>query len=194
MDAARYYVALVALITMPPAFLWWFLIHPFVKTWLRLGTATTFTVVLALSILFGWAIYQVRRPLLSTEFGFSVPLAVLALFSYLVAVAIELACRRHLKIKILVGLPEVSTDGGRLLTAGIYGRIRHPRYVSVFFGLVAVALFTNYLAMYVYALAALPTARLLVVFEERELRDRFGAEFDAYCRRVPCFVPRMRQS
>jgi protein-S-isoprenylcysteine O-methyltransferase Ste14 len=31
-----------------------------------------------------------------------------------------------------------------------------------------------------------------VRLEERELRDRFGAEWEAYARRVPRFLPRRR--
>jgi len=30
---------------------------------------------------------------------------------------------------------------------------------------------------------------LIVQLEERELRERFGTEYEAYCRRVPRFVP-----
>jgi len=30
------------------------------------------------------------------------------------------------------------------------------------------------------------------MLEERELRERFGAKYDAYCRRVPRFLPRLR--
>jgi protein-S-isoprenylcysteine O-methyltransferase Ste14 len=29
----------------------------------------------------------------------------------------------------------------------------------------------------------------VVLLEERELRDRFGAEYDEYCRRVPRYIP-----
>jgi protein-S-isoprenylcysteine O-methyltransferase Ste14 len=36
----------------------------------------------------------------------------------------------------------------------------------------------------------LPTLYLIVLLEERELRDRFGVEYEEYCRRVPRFVPR----
>ena len=35
-----------------------------------------------------------------------------------------------------------------------------------------------------------PTLYLIVLLEERELRDRFGEEYEAYCRRVPRFVPK----
>ena len=33
---------------------------------------------------------------------------------------------------------------------------------------------------------------LIVLFEERELRDRFGEAYAEYARRVPRFVPRWR--
>jgi protein-S-isoprenylcysteine O-methyltransferase Ste14 len=29
-----------------------------------------------------------------------------------------------------------------------------------------------------------------VLLEERELRDRFGAEYEEYCRRVPRYIPK----
>jgi protein-S-isoprenylcysteine O-methyltransferase Ste14 len=32
----------------------------------------------------------------------------------------------------------------------------------------------------------------LVLIEERELRGRYGAEYDAYCSRVPRFIPKIR--
>ena len=35
---------------------------------------------------------------------------------------------------------------------------------------------------------------LIAVLEERELRDRFGEEYEAYCRKVSRFLPRMRSS
>jgi protein-S-isoprenylcysteine O-methyltransferase Ste14 len=30
---------------------------------------------------------------------------------------------------------------------------------------------------------------VLVLLEERELRDRFGAEYEEYCRQVPRWIP-----
>ena len=49
------------------------------------------------------------------------------------SVRIEIACRKHLKFKTLVGAPELARDGkgGELPSEGIYGRVRHPRYVGV---------------------------------------------------------------
>ena len=39
-------------------------------------------------------------------------------------------------------------------------------------------------------LISLPTLHLVVVLEERELRQRFGAAYDAYARQVPRYLPR----
>ena len=54
----------------------------------------------------------------------------------------------------------------------------------------AVALSTDYLGIYVMALAISPALYLGVVLEEKELRDRFGVEYAAYSERVPRFIPR----
>jgi protein-S-isoprenylcysteine O-methyltransferase Ste14 len=96
MDAARYWLALLLLVLMPPALLHWFIVHPFIHAWCRLG-----------------------------------PLR-------------------------------------------------------------AYALLTNYLATRVLYLLALPALYAVVRLEERELRERFGAAYAEYCRRVPRLIPRLR--
>jgi protein-S-isoprenylcysteine O-methyltransferase Ste14 len=40
----------------------------------------------------------------------------------------------------------------------------------------------------------IPALHLIVLFEEIELARRFGAEYDAYRKRVPRYVPRWRKS
>jgi protein-S-isoprenylcysteine O-methyltransferase Ste14 len=54
----------------------------------------------------------------------------------------------------------------------------------------SLALIANNLASYVNWIIGIPGVLLVVHIEERELRDRFGAEYEAYCARVPRFVPR----
>ena len=54
----------------------------------------------------------------------------------------------------------------------------------------SLALIANNLASYVNWIIGIPSVLLIVRIEERELGNRFGAEYEAYCARVPRFVPR----
>lgn len=191
MNLARYIVALLVVATFPSGLLFWFVVHPFIGFWRRRGPKITYTVVIAMLLALATVLVLARGVLLETEYGTNYVLVALAGLFYLIAAAIELRCRKHLKFRTLVGMPELVPEPvtGKLLTGGIYGRVRHPRYVSAFFGVVAVALFSNYLAAYVIAGAMVPVLYALTFFEERELHDRFGEEYAAYSRRVPKFVP-----
>ncbi|MGB6854845.1 MAG: isoprenylcysteine carboxylmethyltransferase family protein, partial [Thermoanaerobaculia bacterium] len=131
-------------------------------------------------------------PLLRVDYGFNRWLAWLALAVYLLAVMVEIMCRRHLKLRILVGLPELTAGGspGVLLTEGIYGRVRHPRYLGITIALLAIALFTNYLAIYLLFVVCTVLMWGLMLIEEQELRQRFGEQYEHYSRQVPRFIPR----
>jgi protein-S-isoprenylcysteine O-methyltransferase Ste14 len=192
MDRARYLLALVMIATFPSAVGWWYLTHPFVSFWRKVGRPLFYTILAVSSVAVIATMYTFREPLLAVEYGTNRALWPLAVLVYGVSVYIEIRCRKHLKLKILVGVPELAADGlgGELITEGIYGRIRHPRYVAVWLGTVAFALFTNYLAVYVLAMALLPALYLVVVLEERELRDRFGEQYIAYSKYVPRIIPR----
>ncbi len=194
MDTVRYYAALLTLAFTPPAFLYWFSIHPWIHFWRRLGRRLTlavhFTAMPAMSAL----IIVYCRPLLSVEFGTQPLLIALAVPLAAASVILRRRVSRQLTMGILVGLPELAPEGSRtvLLTQGIYGRIRHPRYAQIILALMAYALFCNYLAIYALVMAMVFVLLLLIRIEERELRDRFGEEYDSYCARVPRFIPRTR--
>jgi protein-S-isoprenylcysteine O-methyltransferase Ste14 len=100
----------------------------------------------------------------------------------------------HLNIRVLLGLSELAPDRyqSRLITTGLYARLRHPRYVQIALGSLGCALIANYLASYLIFALWLPGIYLIVVLEERELRQRFGEAYRTYCGQVPRFVPRFR--
>ena len=76
------------------------------------------------------------------------------------------------------------------MTDGPYGVVRHPRYFGVLVGISGFALICSYLWLYLLVVASLPVGWFMIELEERELKERFGSEYDAYCRRVPRFFPR----
>jgi len=67
--------------------------------------------------------------------------------------------------------------------------MRHPRYVEIFVALLGCALIANYLAAYLLVLLVAAELFLVVLLEEKELRERFGDEYQTYARRVPRFLP-----
>jgi protein-S-isoprenylcysteine O-methyltransferase Ste14 len=96
-------------------------------------------------------------------------------------------------MKQLVGLPELAPQrpDNRLVTSGIYSRVRHPRYLELLLFLLGHALLTNYLAVYVTLVACLAGFPVLIWMEEKELRERFGKDHESYCARVPRWIPRL---
>ena len=100
---------------------------------------------------------------------------------------------KYLDLGILIGLPEITKDNypGTLLTEGIYSRIRHPRYVGAFFFVLGLALLANSPIPYIVIFLLIPLIYIIVLLEERELKKRFGAEYEKYCRDVPRFIPKI---
>ncbi len=192
MDTARTVVALLLFVALPPGLLLWIAIHPFARHWRRLGAAATYAILAVPCGLLMGAAWSGRRWLLAVDFGTCWPLVAAAAACLAAAGAIARRRGRLLTFGVLAGLPELSPARypGRLLTTGIYGRIRHPRYVEVLLWTLGYALFANHLAPYVAWLLTLPVVGLIVRLEERELLERFGPAYAEYARRVPRFLPR----
>ncbi len=191
MNSVRYYLALILLIGLPPGLLLWLVIHPLVAFWRRLGPGWTYAVLGAPSLALMAGVFWGRGYLLGTEFGTNVPLIALGVMCATAGVAIAVKRKKYLTFAVLCGIPELSAGGaGKLLTEGIYGSIRHPRYVEAFLWVLAYAFVANYLALYITAVVSVPVIYLIVILEERELLDRFGHVYEEYRRRVPPFVPK----
>lgn len=192
-DVIRYWIAVLVVVSVPPALVYWFVIHPFYGFWRRRGKAVTFSVVFAVFVGLAVGLFLVREPLLRIRGPWIPALAVAGGLLYLVAVQFERQIRRQLRFRVLMGVPEIEpeAEGPGLLTDGVYGKTRNPRYLNVMIALLAFALMVNYLAVWVLTLLTWPAIRLIVHWEEQELLERFGDEYRDYCRRVPRFVPRL---
>ena len=196
MDTARYSVALLVVATCPGVYLFWFWIHPFVGLWRRAGARVTLTTHITIIALIAAGIVSQRERLLSIEFGTRTTCLILAGFSFVLSVALRLRLARQMRSRVLWGLPELApeTYGATLITAGVYARIRHPRYVQLLLLILACALFSNYLAAYIVFGFGILWIHLVARLEEKELRERFGDVYEEYCRQVPRFLPRRQRS
>jgi protein-S-isoprenylcysteine O-methyltransferase Ste14 len=77
-----------------------------------------------------------------------------------------------------------------LATEGPFAWVRNPIMAAELAVIWAVALYSASAGAGVYAMLATLSAHLVVLrIEEPELRDRFGEVYDAYCRKVPRWLP-----
>ena len=191
MDNARYLFAVLIVTFLPPGLAWWFIIHPFVAFWRRVGVRGTMALMIVGTIMSVAGLIAVRDRLVLTDLGTHSPLLVLAAALFTVSAWIAIQRKKFLTMSILAGVPELEEGGksGSLLTEGIYGVIRNPRYVEVAIDSLAYGVFANYLGAYVMAIVTVPLIHLVVLLEEKELAARFGEEYEAYRMRVPRYVP-----
>ncbi len=81
-----------------------------------------------------------------------------------------------------------------LATSGAYARIRHPQYVAFVLILLGFLLqWPTLLTLVMFPILLVMYGRLAVT-EEAEMREQFGADFDAYAARTPRFLPSLRKS
>ena len=195
MDTIVYWLALLTVVMVPPFMLMWYVVHPFIRFWRRMGPVRTYTSLILLILPVMWFLYSMSEPMMRVHYGVNWLLVILAIQIFAISMVMGFVRMRHLKPSVMLGLPEIRGEGdpGKLLTEGIYSVIRHPRYVEVWLGLMAIALFTNYLAVYILVAVIIPLTYGVVLLEERELRERFGEEYERYCGEVPRFFPRKNQ-
>ncbi len=89
------------------------------------------------------------------------------------------------------GTPAPFDPPRRLVVRGPYRFVRNPMYIGAAIALAGAALFYRSLPLLGYlALFLLVTHLFVCVYEEPTLRRAFGAEYEAYCRRVRRWWPR----
>jgi len=194
MEHIRYFLGVANVIVVPLGLLYWLIIHLWARRWRKWGPIRTYLTVLPVLAALGVLLFQVRGQVLGADLGTNWGLIGIALVFSCLMTWLELQYWRQLNISTLVGIPELSQRRkGRLLRDGIYGVVRHPRYLSAGIGLIANALIVNHLGLYILIIASLPAGYLMLVLEERDLIDRFGEAYREYQRDVPRLVPRMRR-
>jgi protein-S-isoprenylcysteine O-methyltransferase Ste14 len=89
------------------------------------------------------------------------------------------------------GTPLPADAPRRLVTEGLFRRVRNPIMGAELLVIWAVALHLASLGALLYAVAICVLAHLAVVHvEEPELLERFGEPYEAYRREVPRWIPR----
>lgn len=127
---------------------------------------------------------------LNADVWFHEPFAPRQLVSWVVLAASALFAEEGFRLLRASGAPEGGfEDTTRLVTSGVYRRVRHPMYASLIFG--AAGAFLKRPSLPAFALAVLAalfsfaTARV----EERGNVEKFGDAYRAYQRKTKLFIP-----
>jgi protein-S-isoprenylcysteine O-methyltransferase Ste14 len=194
LDGFRYYLGIVTAIAVPLGISYWLVLHAFARLWRRWGAPRTYLLLLPVLFAAGVLLFRMRGRLLGTDLGTNGALIVIALVLCCPMIWLELQYWRKLKLATLLGIPEVSKHtSGTLMHDGIYGVVRHPRYLSAGIGLLVNALIANYSGLYLLLAAALAPGYLMLRLEERELVERFGDAYREYQAHVPQLIPFRRK-
>jgi protein-S-isoprenylcysteine O-methyltransferase Ste14 len=91
------------------------------------------------------------------------------------------------------GTPAPVAAPEHLVVGGVYRYVRNPMYVAVLAAIVGQSLLLGQLGLLLYAgVAWVAVAAFVRFYEEPTLTRRFGAEYEAYRRAVPAWLPRLR--
>jgi protein-S-isoprenylcysteine O-methyltransferase Ste14 len=92
-----------------------------------------------------------------------------------------------------VGTPAPVAPTQHLVVGGLYRYVRNPMYLAVVATIVGQALVLGQPVLLAYAAAVWVTVAAFVYgYEEPTLGRQFGAEYEAYRRAVPAWLPRAR--
>ncbi len=173
-----------------PVPVYWLLIHPALNTWRRVGYRS-FWIALPVWVLMGLPLVLMENSL----FLYRLPrnAATYGLGAVLLALNFWVSRRVHQKFsfKKLAGLPELNPAHPHrgIVDTGIYARVRHPRYANIILGFIAFGLLTGAAAIFLLAIVTYLLYLIVTPLEERELREQYGSEYEAYVSTVPRFLP-----
>jgi protein-S-isoprenylcysteine O-methyltransferase Ste14 len=143
-------------------------------------------------LLWGWAARSLHLRYDST-LGFALPEWTRSLGIALLAAGGALALASITAFVIRgEGTPAPFDPPRKFVATGPYRFVRNPMYIGGFFVLLGFGLYERSPAILFFALPWLLFAHLFVLlYEEPHLRATFGASYDAYCRSVRRWLPRL---
>jgi protein-S-isoprenylcysteine O-methyltransferase Ste14 len=128
--------------------------------------------------------------LLNVPFWFDDPFSIPHVLSWLFLTASLILAIHGAYLLKKLGRPQGQIENTtRLIVSGVYRWIRHPLYASL--GLLGLGIFLKRTTTMtaILALVDLIAVYLTALIEEKEMRVRFGEDYETYRRKTKMFVP-----
>ena len=138
-------------------------------------------IVVAIAALLMWAVAR-ATPRLTLQYPGRVLVAAALFVSGIAVMLMGVLAFRKASTTVDPRFPE---NASHIVSSGIYRFTRNPMYLGMLVVLIAwMALLANVGTVVVLALFALYITRWQIVPEERALAEKFGAEYQTYCKAV----------
>jgi protein-S-isoprenylcysteine O-methyltransferase Ste14 len=186
-------LALVYAVCFFPVPLFWLIFHSRIHFWRRFGNRA-FLVALPVWLAPGIVLVLVRHAIFSQRIERNAFTWLLGAGIFTLAVWTNRQVHRQFSLRRLAGFPEIdrARPDSFVVRAGIYARVRHPRYMEFMLSFWGLAFLTAAAGIFLLAFVSILLYLIVAPLEERELRESYGAEYEAYARTVPRFLPRLR--
>jgi protein-S-isoprenylcysteine O-methyltransferase Ste14 len=184
-------IALAALLLWPAIPLFWVPVHCIPRFFRRLGFLT-YILPLVTWLPLAYFTFELRDVLLQYRFTLPTGANVIGAILFILGAGLQAWTLILLTLPVIVGMPEVTkTVSGKLVTTGPFAVLRHPTYLSHTLMLLGLFFWTGVSALGVVTIVDALVVNIMVIpLEERELLERFGKEYEEYCRKVPSrFLP-----
>ena len=111
---------------------------------------------------------------------------------WLIGVATLLGCFWDFLVKGK-GTPAPIDPPKELVVSGLYHYVRNPMYVGVFLVILGHFLWFGFLNLLIYAVVVgIVFHSFVTLYEEPNLKNRFGAVYEDYLKRVPRWLPKFK--
>ena len=170
-----------------PAF--WLVIHPFAERWRNARNRYGVLVPMWMAMWFA-AWWATARWSQTTIYNHPWTWAItLTLFS--ISWRMYRGGAEGLSLDRIIGRHELEPEeeGQELVVTGVHGFVRHPLYFGHLCTMLGWSIGSGTVACYALTAFAVVTGAIMIPLEERELRQRFGDEYDRYSQRVPMIIP-----
>ena len=169
---------------------YWFAFHTAIRHWRRVGSRA-FMIALPVWLTFAVAIVLTRHDILSRRLERNSLTWIVGVVLFSTASWLDVQTRRIFGWRRLVGVTELNTQHHLcgVVRSGIYGRVRHPRYLLYMLMIMSMAFLTGAVAIFLLAFLSILLYQVVAPLEERELLDQYGPRYAAYRQSVPRFVP-----
>ncbi|MGD1074583.1 MAG: isoprenylcysteine carboxylmethyltransferase family protein [Thermodesulfovibrionales bacterium] len=186
------FLALITLVLWPIIPLFWIPVHCATGFFRSIGLLT-YIFPFAAWLPLAYIICSHRGYLLDHKIAPSQALNILGTFLFFIGTSLHVCTGKLLGFRALVGMPELSeTNRQILVTKGAFSVVRHPTYLAHIMMLSGAFLLTGVVAVgIVTVLDYVVVNTFIIPFEEKELSERFGKDYQEYKQRVPRFFPRI---